>query len=153
MADRIAPIRKTPVEILADLIAGHNDALLAGPEKGKKYLQAIKGRVINSVLSSGVWVGENACIKNSVIMANTSIGRHSVIMNSILDEGVNIGAQCQVGDELGKESLHSGLTVLGKNVKVPSYSHVKLNGDIIHAHKSLPEYYEGWVGENLPAAI
>jgi len=113
----------------------------------------IKGRVINSVLSSGVWVGENACIKNSVIMANTSIGRHSVIMNSILDEGVNIGAQCQVGDELGKESLHSGLTVLGKNVKVPSYSHVKLNGDIIHAHKSLPEYYEGWVGENQPAAI
>jgi len=86
-------------------------------------------------------------------MANASIGRYSVIMNSILDEGVNIGAQCQVGDEAGKGSLHSGLTVLGKNVKVPSYSHVKLNGDIIHAHKSLPEYYKVWVSENHPATI
>ena len=38
MADRIAPIRKTPVEILADLMDGHNEALLGGAEKGKKYL-------------------------------------------------------------------------------------------------------------------
>ena len=38
MADRIAPIRKTPVEILADLMDGHNESLLSGAEKGKKYL-------------------------------------------------------------------------------------------------------------------
>ena len=38
MADRLAPIRKTPVEILADLVDGHNAALLGGAEKGKKYL-------------------------------------------------------------------------------------------------------------------
>lgn len=39
MADRSAPIRKTPLEILADLQSGHDDALLfGGPEKGKKYL-------------------------------------------------------------------------------------------------------------------
>jgi hypothetical protein len=38
MADRIAPIRKTPTEILGDLMDGHNDALLGGAERGKKYL-------------------------------------------------------------------------------------------------------------------
>ena len=38
MAVRTTPIRKTPVEILADLVAGHTEALYGGPEKGKKYL-------------------------------------------------------------------------------------------------------------------
>ena len=38
MADRSSPIHKTPVEILADLVDGHNEALLGGAEKGKKYL-------------------------------------------------------------------------------------------------------------------
>ena len=38
MADRSTPIRKTPVEILADLVDGHNEALMGGAEKGKKYL-------------------------------------------------------------------------------------------------------------------
>ena len=39
MADRITPSRKSPAEILADLYNGHNEALLSGTEKGKKYLQ------------------------------------------------------------------------------------------------------------------
>ena len=38
MADRRAPIHKSPAEILTDLIAGHSEAMLDGPEKGKKYL-------------------------------------------------------------------------------------------------------------------
>ncbi len=39
MADRIAPIRKTPAEILADLLEGHDEAVrFGGAEKGKKYL-------------------------------------------------------------------------------------------------------------------
>jgi hypothetical protein len=38
MADRIAPIRRTPLEILENLIAGHHEALYGGAEKGKKYL-------------------------------------------------------------------------------------------------------------------
>ena len=38
MADRRSPIHKTPDEILTDLVDGHNQALLDGAEKGKKYL-------------------------------------------------------------------------------------------------------------------
>jgi hypothetical protein len=38
MSDRLSPVHKTPVEILADLVDGHNESLLEGVEKGKKYL-------------------------------------------------------------------------------------------------------------------
>jgi hypothetical protein len=48
MADRIPPIRKNPAEILADLMAGHDEALLGGAEKGKKYLLSFVGRA-NSI--------------------------------------------------------------------------------------------------------
>lgn len=44
MADRIQPIRKTPAEILADLVAGHDEALLGGAEDGKKYLLRFRER-------------------------------------------------------------------------------------------------------------
>lgn len=44
MAERIPPIRKTPVEILADLMAGHHEALYGGAEKGKKYLLTFSER-------------------------------------------------------------------------------------------------------------
>jgi hypothetical protein len=49
MADRIEPIRKTPAEILSDLLGGHEEALrIGGPEKGMKYLQNFIGRA-NSI--------------------------------------------------------------------------------------------------------
>ena len=44
MTDRITPIRKTPAEILADLMAGHGEARLGGAEKGMKYLLNFVGR-------------------------------------------------------------------------------------------------------------
>ncbi len=52
MAERIAPIRKTPVEILADLINGHNEALRDGAEKGRKYLLNFHDR--NNSIPNGV---------------------------------------------------------------------------------------------------
>ena len=49
MADRIEPIRKTPTEILSDLLNGHEEALrFGGPEKGRKYLLSFIERA-NSV--------------------------------------------------------------------------------------------------------
>ena len=38
LSDRLSPICKTPAEILTDLMDGHNEALLGGAERGKKYL-------------------------------------------------------------------------------------------------------------------
>ena len=44
MADRTAPIRKTPAEILTDLMEGHNEALYSGADKAKKYLMKFSER-------------------------------------------------------------------------------------------------------------
>ena len=48
MADRISPIRKNTAEILSDLMAGHDEALMGGAEKGRKYLLNFVGRA-NSI--------------------------------------------------------------------------------------------------------
>ncbi len=48
MSNRKDPIRKTPAEILADLMEGHKEALFSDPEKARKYLLNFVGRA-NSI--------------------------------------------------------------------------------------------------------
>ena len=82
----------------------------------------IKGHVQSSVLSPGVHVEDQAVIRNSIVMANTHVGYHSIVDGCILDEGVRIGKFCYIG--FGN-SLFPGqwdITVLGKEVVVPSHS-------------------------------
>jgi glucose-1-phosphate adenylyltransferase len=82
----------------------------------------IKGRVENSILSPGVRVEEQAIIRNSVIMANASVGYHSVIDSCILDEGVHVGESCYIGFGSGLLPGNWDITVLGKDVMVPSHT-------------------------------
>ncbi len=44
MADRRPPIRKSPLEILDDLLNGHREALIMGAEPAKKYLLKFRDR-------------------------------------------------------------------------------------------------------------
>jgi glucose-1-phosphate adenylyltransferase len=87
----------------------------------------IKGRVENSVLSPGVYVGEQAVVKNSIILANTTIGYHSFVDRSILDENINIGNLCYIGFQGTPSSGSGDITVLGKDVQVPSYTGIGCN--------------------------
>ncbi len=48
MSDRKDPIRKSPAEILADLLSGHEEARMGGAGKAMKYLQNFIGRA-NSI--------------------------------------------------------------------------------------------------------
>lgn len=87
----------------------------------------IKGTVINSVLSPGVYVGEGTKIINSVILNNTHIGDNSSIEKSILDKRVTVGNNVKIGygDDFKAnierpDLLSSGITVLEKHVKVPN---------------------------------
>jgi len=82
----------------------------------------IKGRVENSILSSGVRVEENAVVRDSVVMANASIGYHSVIDRCVLDEGVNVGSFCYAGFGSGLVPGNREITVLGKDVTVPDHT-------------------------------
>jgi hypothetical protein len=47
MADRREPIRKTPADILDDLMDGHREALYGGHEAGKKYLLKFSERNVS----------------------------------------------------------------------------------------------------------
>ena len=65
---------------------------------------AIFGTVENSIIFSGVSVGENAFVKDSVIMADVEINKNCVINYSIIDEMVKIGAGLKIGRQMGKDS-------------------------------------------------
>ena len=64
----------------------------------------ILGVVENSIIFSGVTVGENATVKDSVIMADVEIGKNCVINYSIIDEMVKIGANLKIGKPIGEDS-------------------------------------------------
>ena len=93
----------------------------------------IKGKLENSVLSPGVWVGENAVVRNSVIMSNVTIGRNTIVNSAVLDEGVATGEYCQIGN-----SDKTELTLLGQNTKIPSHHSIGAEGIIIRKVHSIP---------------
>ncbi len=77
----------------------------------------IEGRVENSILSPGVYVGRQALVRNSVVMADTSIGFHSIVEGCITDENVRIGKFSFMG--FGAVTSNSAITVIGRDVIVP----------------------------------
>ncbi len=87
----------------------------------------IRGEVVRSVLSPGVYVSPGAVVRESVILNNTWIGPGAVLDRVIVDKDVVIGPGAQVGwgedfdvpnaDEPDK--LYTGITVIGKGAHIP----------------------------------
>ena len=82
----------------------------------------VRGRVENSILSSGVCIDDEAVVRNSVLMSNVSVGYHSVVDQCILDEQVNVGKFCYIGFDSSLLSTDWDTTILGKGVAVPPYT-------------------------------
>ncbi len=81
MSDRKEPIRKTPAEILADLMAGHDEALLGGHEKARKYLLNFVGRA-NSIPNAVKFflydlLSEDACHAGDLATCRSAVDRAS----------------------------------------------------------------------------
>lgn len=91
----------------------------------------IKGRVVNSILSPGVWVEDKAEIRNSIIMANSFVGYHSVVDHCILDEGVNVGRLCYLGFEGSAVPEGHIVTLVGEGVTIPPLTAVCRNCKIL----------------------
>lgn len=91
----------------------------------------IKGRVIDSILSPGVWVEEKAEIRNSIVMANSFIGYHSVVDRCILDEGVNVGKFCYLGFEGSADPEGEILTLVGEGATIPPLTAICRNSKIL----------------------
>jgi glucose-1-phosphate adenylyltransferase len=99
----------------------------------------IKGQVANSILSSGVWVEEQAVVTNSIIMSNVFIGYHSVVDHCILDEEVNVGKLSYVGFRGGTLSDNQGIAVLGKGATVPAHTAIGANCRVL-PHVGLADF-------------
>ncbi len=87
----------------------------------------VRGEVIRSVLSPGVYVSPGAVVRESVVMNDTWIGPGAVLDRVIVDKEVVIGAGAHVGwgEDLDvpnakePDKLNTGITVVGKAAHIP----------------------------------
>jgi len=87
----------------------------------------VRGSVTGSVLGPGVLVEEGAEVVDAIVMENAVVGAGSRVERSILDKRAVVGAGCRVGGAGAGEPnaerpqhLNSGLTLLGKDSRVPA---------------------------------
>ncbi len=119
----------------------------------------VDGDVQDSVIFSGAKVDAGAVIRNSIILPGNHIARGAHIVNAILDEfsgdnslpniesGASIGAETSVQPNKTLKQLDFGVTLIGKDVVVPSGFKIGANCYIdsftpvkeIRSHKSLKD--------------
>jgi glucose-1-phosphate adenylyltransferase len=94
----------------------------------------VRGQVIRSVLSPGVYVSPAAVVRESVIMNDTWIGPGAVVDRCILDKNVVVGGGTMLGwgddntaNEAAPDRFHTGITVVGKGAHIPPNLHVGRN--------------------------
>ena len=87
----------------------------------------INGNVQNSVLSPGVFVEEGATVVDSILFDDCHISTGALVERSILDKMAFVGAHSHVGwgddytpNQEEPEVLHSGITIVGKRVRIPT---------------------------------
>ncbi len=94
----------------------------------------VEGKVVNSVLFSGVRVKKNAVVRDSVVMNDTVIGEGALVHRAVLDKSIVVGEKAIVGcgedwspNRKFPDMLRSGLTVVGKNTRIPPQVHIGRN--------------------------
>ncbi len=94
----------------------------------------VRGMVLNSVLSPGVYVSPGAVVQNSVVMNDTWIGPGARLDKVVVDKQVVIGAGAVVGEgneatvnEQMPDRLTNGITVVGKGAYIPEGAHIGRN--------------------------
>ncbi len=116
----------------------------------------IYGEIRNSVIGSGVIIGEGAVVKNSIIMNGTVIGKGTVIDKAIIAENVNIGAGCSIGvgeevpNRLRPDIYGFGLATIGEDSVIPDNVTIGKN-TAISGITELSDYINGHLpsGENI----
>ncbi|MBI2846502.1 MAG: glucose-1-phosphate adenylyltransferase [Chloroflexi bacterium] len=86
----------------------------------------INGEVRHSVLSPGVRVEEGVLVEDSILFDDVRVMKKSVVRRSIIDKEVLVGEDTRIGysedytpNEDEPRSLHSGITIVGKKVRIP----------------------------------
>uniref|UniRef100_A0A7C1FRS1 Glucose-1-phosphate adenylyltransferase n=1 Tax=Caldilinea aerophila TaxID=133453 RepID=A0A7C1FRS1_9CHLR len=94
----------------------------------------IRGLVINSVLSPGVYVSPGAVVQDSVVMNDTWVGPGALLDRVVIDKKVVVGAGAIVGtgnpeipNEQMPDRLFAGITVVGKGAYIPDGAQIGRN--------------------------
>ena len=77
----------------------------------------ILGKVYNSFLSPGVFVGEDAVVKDSILLENARVGKGSVVERAILDKEVRVNPGRVVKGK-GFVTTEKGVAVYPKGMEV-----------------------------------
>jgi len=86
----------------------------------------IYGEVFNSVISSGVTIGEGTTVRDSIIMKDTVIEAGCTMNKAIIAENVRIGANVRLGvgeyaqSKLDQKIYNSDLVVIGEFSTIPN---------------------------------
>ena len=94
----------------------------------------VRGLVVNSVLSPGVYVSPGAVVQDSVVMNDTWIGPGARLDRVVVDKKVVVGAGAVVGtgsletvNEQMPDRLFAGITVVGKHAYIPDGAQIGRN--------------------------
>ena len=97
----------------------------------------IEGTVKNSILSPGVHIARGAEVHDSIIFHDVKIAPFVRLNKVICDKDSRIGAHSMIGgfgvniqSEKFDTLLSSGITVLGKNIKIPEHTKIGANSVI-----------------------
>jgi glucose-1-phosphate adenylyltransferase len=111
----------------------------------------IRGLVVNSVLSPGVYVSPGAVVKDSVIMNDTLIGPGARLDRVVVDKQARIGAGATVGqgdlavaNQQAPHILSDGITLIGRNTYVPEGARIGRNA-LINSGRDEADFPEGGV--------
>ncbi len=75
----------------------------------------IHGKVSNSILAPGVYVGEGVQIKDSILLPSVKVRENSILYKTIVGESAEIGSHCIVGAEKKTIPHQEGITVIEDN--------------------------------------
>ncbi|OQY45100.1 MAG: glucose-1-phosphate adenylyltransferase [Anaerolineaceae bacterium 4572_78] len=87
----------------------------------------IRGNVVHSVLSPGVYVSPGAIIRDSIILNDTWVGAGAIVDKTIIDTEVIVGSGAMIGmgDDLTAnhqmpDKLNTGINVIGEQSSIPA---------------------------------
>lgn len=112
----------------------------------------VYGEVVNSVIGSGVYIGEGAVIKDSIVMKGTEIGAGAVIDKAIIAEDAKIGEGSELGvgeyapSKYDPKVYQFDLVTVGERSVIPGG--VKIGKNTAISGETTPEDYHGGMLES-----
>ena len=90
----------------------------------------VHGKVINSILAPGVFVGKGVQIEDSILLPNVKVHDGSVIVKTIVGENAEIMRHCRIGVEGLLAPKQEGITVIEDNHLVPEGSIIEAGNNV-----------------------